>query len=214
MHYQDMTIEATQAQVETKDGKRMGSFRVRVIDSPAGALGDEQAVAFSYDHKALEIEIGKLDRRALDRAGLIALGRTLGALLIPDNPQPRSVYDLFVGSLDQIGKDAGLRLRLQLPPVLADLPWEYLYVDRTGDGDSMDGFLALDPRVAIIRQEIMPAPVAPLAISGPIKVVAALASHDDFDALDLEREQSDLEQTFADQAGIGVDYIPDATIDA
>ncbi|HWQ11223.1 MAG TPA: CHAT domain-containing protein [Roseiflexaceae bacterium] len=214
MQYEDMIIEATQARVETKDGSRVGSFRVRVIESPEGALSDEQAVTVSYDHKALEVEIGKLDRRSLDRAHLIQLGRTLGALLLPDQPQPRSIYDLFVGSLNRIGRDAGLRLRLQLPPVLADLPWEYLYVDRTGDGDSMDGFLALDPRVAIVRQEIMPTPLPPLAVSGPITVVAALASHEDFDALDLEKERADLEQTFAGQGGVSVAYIPNATLDA
>ncbi len=76
----------------------------------------------------------------MDRDGLIAFGRTLTTLLRPDQPGCVDVYDLFIRSLDLFGPDTGLRLRL--PP----LPWEYLYVERAGDSDSIDGFLALNPQ--------------------------------------------------------------------
>src|SRR5262245_4996528 len=174
-----MLIEAAGASLErTADQQRIGRFTVRVLGSPAGEMKPEEAVPVSYDDRQLQLSLQQLETRALDKAGLIALGRALALLLLPPrlDGAAAGVRELLAASLDQVGPDDGVRLRLRLPPQLAALPGEYVYVDRAGGGDGMDGFLVLDPRVALVRHEALPAPPSLPLTSGPLKVVAALAS--------------------------------------
>src|SRR5262249_2635338 len=216
MNYQDMVIEAAGATLErTPDKQRIGHFTVRVLSSPSGEMKPEEAVAISYDDKQLQLSLQQLETRALDKAGLIALGRALALLLLPPKQDGAGagVRELFAASLDQAGPDDGVRLRLRLPPLLAALPWEYIYVDRAGGGEGMDGFLALDPRVAIARHEALPAPPSLPLSSGTLKVVAALASAEGLPQLDLSKEQNDLKATFDGQAGIAPVFLEDATLD-
>ena len=115
------------------------------------------------------------------------IGRGLSVLILPiDNvPGKASIREMLARRLlTAAGK--GVRLRLRLPRILAGLPWEYTYVDRAG-GDGMDGFLALDPRVAFVRDEVFGTlPVTP--VSGDLRVVVALASAPDLARLDLAAE--------------------------
>ncbi len=216
MHYHDMTIEAANATLErTPDKRRVGSFSVRVLASPAGEMRPQDAATVSYDDKALQLSLQQLETRALDRAGLVALGRTLAGLLLPPKASGAlaGVGDMLADSLLAIGPDDGLRLRLRLPPQLAVLPWEYAYVERAGGGDGMDGFLALDPRVAIVRHEALAVPDSLPLAQEPLRVVAALASAEGLPPLDLAREQADLQEAFASQPGIAPVWLPDATLD-
>ena len=153
-----MTLELSEfTRTRTEDRRTVGRFKVRVLESPAGEMKPEEAVAVEYDDRELQASLQQLDKRVLDRAGLVALGRTLALLLLPPGKDgaPGDVRGMLASSLMKIGPDAGLRLRLRLPRELAAVPWEYIYVDRAGGGDGMDGFLALDPRVAIVRHEAM-----------------------------------------------------------
>jgi hypothetical protein len=216
MKYEDLVIEAAGATLErTPDKQRIGRFTVRVLASPAGEMKPEEAVAASYDDKQLQLSLQQLETRALERAGLIALGRALALLLLPPKADRAAagVRELLAGSLSQVGPDDGVRLRLRLPPQLAALPWEYIYVDRAGGGEGMDGFLALDPRVAIVRHEALPAPPSLPLSTGPLKVVAALASAEGLPQLDLAREHSDLAAAFDGQAGIEPVFLEDATLE-
>src|SRR5262249_40878839 len=95
--------------------------------------------------------------------------------------------------------------------VLATLPWEYMYVDRA-NSDGMDGFLALNPRVAIVRHEVMPRSSPLELVKGTIKVVAAMASPGDLQKLDLAKEEGDLRQALA-QPGIEAEYVQQAPLD-
>ena len=216
MKYEDMVIEATDFErIRTEDKRRLGSFKVRVLQSPAGEMKAEDAVPVQYDLSQLAGDLERLELRTMDRQGLVDLGRTLAVLLLPpaEEGSVANIRGLFADSLQQAGQETGLRLRLRLPPALAVIPWEYMYVDRAGGGDGMDGFLALDPRVAIMRHETLTAPAPVPVVTGNIRVVAALASHMDLPELDLARERADLEATFADQAGMDVSYLEDATLD-
>lgn len=216
MKYEDMEIEVTDPKRKrTPDKTWMGHFKVRVLHSEAGEMADTEAVPVQYDLKALRTALKRLEKRKLDWEGLIDLGRTLGLLLLPPGAEgsPSNVRGIFAESLNLVGQDAGIRLRLRLPPELASLPWEYMYVDRAGGGDGKDGFLALDPRVAIVRHEPLPTPAALPLVTGPIKVVVALASHIDLEMLDLEQERYDLEQAFEGLTGIEPTYLEDATED-
>jgi hypothetical protein len=216
MPYQDMIIEAAGATLErTPDKQRIGRFSVRVLGSPAGEMKPEEAVLISYDDKQLQLSLQQLETRALDKTGLIALGRALALLLLPPKQEGASagVRELLAASLAQIGPEDGVRLRLRLPPQLGALPWEYMYIDRAGGGEGMDGFLMLDPRVAIARHEVLPAPDSLPLTNGPLKVVAALASADGLPQLDLSKEQRDLEAAFDGQPEIQPVFLEDATLD-
>lgn len=211
MNYRDMEIEASDAALARVDKARTGSFRVRALRSPAGEMRPEEAIAVTYDDRQLQVQLQRLADRKLDRAALVALGRALAALLLPPAAAPgvKGVGDLFAESLLLAGDD-GLRLRLRLPPQLAALPWEYLYVERAG-GEGVDGFVALDPRVAIVRHEALAAPAPPPLASGALKVVAAFASPEGLPPLDLAQERANMERALG-QPGIAPVYLPDATL--
>lgn len=216
MVYHDMELEAFDAAVERNaDKSRRGRFKVRVLHSPAGEMKAEEAAAVEYDDKELQRALGELERRSLDRSGLIALGRRLGLLLLPPKREGAAtgVRELLDGSLIKVGPEEGLRLRLRLPALLAVIPWEFVYVDRVGGGEGMDGFLALDPRIAVVRHESLAAPAAPPLLKGDIKLVAAFASAEGLAPLDLNKERSDLEEALKDQAGLTAHYLPEATLD-
>lgn len=241
MHYQDMIIEATDAHVErTADKNRIGRFKVRVLASPAGEMSAAQAIPVEYDDKTLQRQLSALEQYGLhrfaipqdrhliserqpgdpeqhgfDQASLIELGRILGLLLLPPGNAhaPAAVRTLFIASLGKLAPEEGLRLRLQLPPALAAMPWEYVYLDRAGDGDSVAGFLALDPKLAIVRHEALPLPAPLPLLQGEVKVVAAFASPPQLPPLNVQKEQADLRAALQAYDSLKPTYLSDATLD-
>jgi hypothetical protein len=217
--YRDLIIEASETKfVRDADKNWWQHFKVRVVSSPAGEMTQSQAVPVQCKQKDLQDQLQQLDQRKLDRDGLLALGRLLGLLLLPPSQDRavRGVRELFSTSFDlALQQKENLRVRLRLPPELAATPWEYLYLDRVGATDGLAGFLALDPRISIVRHEEMPIPAAALHVSGHITVLAALASPPpsvSFDALDLDREERDLQQALSEQSGIQLTVLKNATL--
>jgi CHAT domain-containing protein len=216
MKYHDMVIEASGAERKlTRKKIWQLSFKVRVLSSPKGEMSQEQAVPVQCDEAPLQAILKKLESRNLDQAGLVDLGRMLAAMLLPPGPEGAlvSVRELLKDNLKGLGAEEGVRLRLRLPPMLAPYPWEYVYVDRAGGGDGMDGFLSLDPRVAILRHEVLAAPGVLPPLIGDIKMVAALASPAGLPQLKLEKERADLEEAFKAQGGIKPRFLSDVTLD-
>jgi len=221
IHYQDMILEAYDFERVSEENKRLGRFKVRVLNSPAGEMRPDDAIPVEYDEQKLQKMLQQLEARSLGQVGLIELGRALALLLLSPGGEGTqiNVRDLYIDSLKQMGRDEGLRLRLRLPPVLAAMPWEYMYVDRASGGDGMNGFLSLDPRVAIIRHEALPTPSPLPSATGPIKIVAALASGMNLPPLNLDQEKADLQEsfkgqaTFDGQAGIEAMILDNATLD-
>jgi hypothetical protein len=213
MNYDDITLEVSELTTRTDEDRRLGTFKVRVLQSPGGEMRPDQAISVEYNDKDLQSSLAKLDRRELDAAGLIAVGRTLAALLLPVDAQGNapSVRELFARSLVKVGPDGGLRLRLRLPADLAVIPWEYAYVERAG-GEGMDGFLALDPRIAIVRHEVLAATVTAPLLSGDIKVVAALAGAEGLPELDLDGEMKFLDEALRGLEGIQLQPCQHATL--
>jgi hypothetical protein len=68
-----------------------------------------------------------------------------------------------------------------------------MFVERAG-GEGMDGFLALDPRTAIVRHEELTAPADLRVLSGDIKVVTAIAEGPGLPELDLPSEERVLQE--------------------
>lgn len=140
------------------------SFRVRVARSPAGEMRTREAVVRELP-AGLRAAVQRLDADRLDLAGLIALGEQLGELMLPEK----------VGGLYQIGRtlladDEGLRIRLHVEAAeLASLPWELAYLALPGtpaNEKDARGFLALTPRLSLVRHEMLAEPTdtfAPVA---------------------------------------------------
>jgi len=216
MQFKNIDIEVFNAQlVPTADNRRVGSFQVRVKNSPAGEMKIEQAVAIAYDDRQLQVSLQQLEKRALDRAGLVKLGSALAGWMLPPKLAGANtgVLELYKASLDGLPQDMGLRLRLMLPPQIAALPWEYMYIDPAGGGDGIDGFLALNGRVAIVRYEEINAPPLSPATTGTVKVVVALASAPGFAQLNLAQEKTDLQQALNEQSSLNqVSYLDNATV--
>lgn len=165
-----------------------GEILVEVNASPAGRMRDPQrapldrAAVFSFLH---DLEQGKVPRRRL-----LELGQLLADTLLP-----AAVREMLTRSLDSLDPEQGLRLRLILDdPGLADLPWEYLHLNRAMGEPGLDGFLVLDRRISIVREEPIPLPVLPLAAAPRLRLVVGFAAPEDARPLDLEAERESIAQ--------------------
>ncbi len=88
---------------------------------------------------------------------MVVLGKKLANCLLPEGV----IRERFRAAYDRAGIDGGVRLRLIIADhVLKTWPWEYAYLDFLGgpESKSMLGFLALNPRISIVRHEPIPHP--------------------------------------------------------
>lgn len=196
----------TDLRIDVTEVTALADGRVQLrVAAEGGAPG---GVLVRYDGGQLRITLAQLADRSIDRAGLVALGRALADLLLSGGARER-----LVAHLAQPGATP-LRLILRLEPAAAALPWEYLYIDRAGGGDGVDGFLALDPAITIVRREPgLPVQTGALP-PGPVDVLVALAAPADLPPLDLARERADLEAAFAGRAGLNAIFLDAATLAA
>ena len=87
---------------------------------------------------------------------VVSMGRQLADVLLP-----RPVYALLTSSLQAIGPDGILRIRLCLDAALVDLPWEYLYRPDAGTDASLASFLLFDHRICLVRESAVTMGVSP-----------------------------------------------------
>jgi hypothetical protein len=116
-------------------------------------------------------------------------------------------------SLDKVAAEqaGGLRLRLRLTdaPAIAGLPWELLYDAKTNN------FLAQSERTPVVRFLDVPQVPRPMAVDGPLRVLAIISSPTDLEELDVEAEWQRIGEALAPriQAGLVVlDRLPSATL--
>jgi hypothetical protein len=155
-----------------------GDYRAQVVASP---IDRGCCSLFSFRD---------LDARQLEGAspqGVRDLGERLFRAVFQGE-----VYSYLRRSQDEAERQgaAGLRIRLLLTgvPELAALPWEVLY-------DPVDaGFLALSTGTPIVRTLDVAGRVSPLAVQGPLRVLALISSPADQVALDAEQEWTRLGQ--------------------
>lgn len=104
-------------------------------------------------------------------------------------------------SLDEAERQkSSLRLFLRFGnlPELASLPWEFLY------DPAAEGFLALLGDVSIARYLEIPQPHRPIATVRPLKILVAIASPQDYPALNIESEWQGLKNALGklEEAGL------------
>ena len=126
---------------------------------------------------------------------------------------PPKVRQLFKESIASLGSEQGLRIRLvHEDPQLADLPWEYLHLPLSGDAEGLDGFLAMDPRLSIVRYDPFETPEPDLVQKSSLRVLAGFASPEDQAGLDLDEERGHIEKALSDIPGIElVDFVEHLT---
>ena len=143
-----------------------------------------------------------IKRRPVPTNQLYRLGQILADLILPGKVRKR-----FSDSLTQVGS-RGQRLRLRLLLEGADLktlPWEYLYLSPApAAAADWSGFLALDANVSIVRHEAIDAAEPATPRGGAYRLVAALASPQDQDPLDLNADRAAMERAITNAGPIGV----------
>lgn len=194
---------------------RVIKFTVYVFDSPVGQ-GEYKETVTIKNPQALADDIGFLDSRAWDQdvEKQIALGEKLAALLLP-----KYARQLFAESLAHLQPGQGLRLWLRLADALADIPWEYIYLQTAHGERSPSSFLALDPRISIVRHLARAVPADWFEPGDKYKtppsrrLVVAMASpqpYDDYELLeDLPTEQKAMQKELKKIPGLEVVFIPE-----
>ena len=139
MEFFDFHLRAWQADPD--------QIEVLVHSSPAGGM--ERPARVKFDLTRLDAAGRQYgDWRGYDQLTLgqiVELGGHLAEALLPT-----PVQTLLDRSLASVGQGDGLRLRLCLDEALNDLPWEFLRRPDSAPGP-LAGFLALDPRISIVR---------------------------------------------------------------
>jgi tetratricopeptide (TPR) repeat protein len=125
------------------------------------------------------------------------------------------VLSLFERSMGMLhGSQRGLRIKIHIDPEdpsltqLSSLPWEFIYRKDTRD------FLNLSKYTPIVRYLDVQRPFSPLPLERPLRILVVLSDPPEYVALDLERERSLIEKTWARQEGIEVDFMERASITA
>jgi CHAT domain len=197
-----------------RDGSNVRQFSVRVWESPAGESQAAESVTIPVK---LERNLNRLEKRDLDKRDIINLGEDLAELLLPNQARK-----LFVSSLDKLQPDEGLRLRLMLAPVLANIPWEYIYIHNSiekkenqdlTDEESSIGFCALNPKISIVRHEPLPIGVKLNVAAKTRRLLAALASPQDEPPLDVAKERTNIESALIGIPGIESEFLENTTVE-
>jgi CHAT domain len=202
--YRDFVLVADDVAQETDGGLRKVS--INVFDSPVGQ-GEQKEKVMVPD--ALSKMVRWLDTRKLDEnlEQQIELGESLASVLLP--PHARR---LFAESLARLRSDEGLRLRLRLDHPLANLPWEYTYISDSRGGKTANGFLALDPRISIVRHEALAVPGDWFEAPNQRRILVAMASPKPYQKYrkleSLPREQRLIQQALSGVAGVKAVFVP------
>ena len=205
--YSDFVIIAEDVQKD--DRGVVDKFTVNVFDSPVGQGEKKETVTISKELKLIG-RIQDLERRSLDQdvERQIELGEILAALLLP-----KYARELFFASYNRVNEDQGLRLRLRLADELADFPWEYMYIQRAHGEKTPSSFLALDPKISIVRHDAIAVPGDWFSCPDTRRIVIAMASpepHTQYRKLDnLPIEQKLIRQALSSIPGIKAEFFPD-----
>jgi hypothetical protein len=205
IEYQDFILWADD--VVKDENQVTKQFTVTVFDSPVGQGEKKETVAIP---DGLITLVRRLEKRALDEDvnKQMDLGEMLAGLLLPDYARR-----MFAESLKRLRDDEGLRLRLRLADELADFPWEYMYIQDQHGERTPSSFLALNPRISIVRHEAIRVPGDWFEGPDQRRLVVAMATpepHDKYPLLNnLPDEQSHIKGALEKVVGLEAVFLPD-----
>jgi hypothetical protein len=198
--YIDLTLELRDLDPATE------RYTVSLTGSPVGEPIPEPA---SMNHAELEAGLAELEDGGIEEEeDLVAFGRALADRLLPAGVVRTKVTEL----LRNLGPDDGVRLRLLIwEPRLAQLPWEYTYLSVLGRDSPMD-FLALHPKVSMVRHEPLPYSHPSVTPRDPnrLRLIAGTANAPGYRELRLDKERRVVQQALKDlpDDGASIDYEP------
>lgn len=173
------------------------------------SVGEPAPVPVSMNYAELEEGLVELEDGGIEEEeDLVAFGRALADRLLPDGEVRTKVTE----TLRNLGPDGGVRLRLLIrEPRLAQIPWEYTYLSVLGR-DSTSDFLALHPKVSMVRHEPLPLPQASVIARDPdrLRLIAGFANAPGYAQLQLAKERRVVQKALKELPGDGasVDYQP------
>ena len=189
-------------------------FRAQVLNSSAGQASIDFQLPFSdVELENFLLKLGRTTRtvRRIESTEMTT-AKTFGAALF-NAVFAGDVKACFRSAVDE-GKRENLRVRVRLrlaDPVLADLPWEFLY------NPAVNRFLALSVQTPLVRYMDLPEAIQPVAVTPPIRVLVMISSPSDYPALDVEAEWRRLNESLADLMAAGtiaLERLDDATLGA
>lgn len=211
IEYEDLDIKI--------EPQRDGQYPINVLKSPAGEgqsilkLTPESIERTWSSLRGITRGDGLRRKRGVvreeNKLSPFDVGHLLFEALFTGN-----VLSLFDQSLGMVrSKNAGLRIKLHMDldddslAPLARLPWELLYRQGTRN------FLNLSRSTPIVRYLELQQPPRGTSIQLPLRVLVILAKPQGSVPLDLERERAVIEESWARQSGVEVDFIEHATIE-
>jgi hypothetical protein len=212
MEYEDFSLRI--------EPKRGDVYPVSVLRSPAGETHSSFSLPFNADQIGdLLLHLGQTVRGSAEpamrhvsppgtRIDPQQVGEQLFRALFSG-----PVRDLFLESRAMLrDSERGLRIKLHIDPEdpslaqLASLPWELLYREETRDWLNLSRFTPL------VRYLEIPRPYKPLAIEPPLRILVVMPDPVDYPRLNLEKERSLIEASWAAQEGVKVEIMEQATI--
>jgi tetratricopeptide (TPR) repeat protein len=211
MEYEDFSLRI--------EPKRGDVYPVSVLRSPAGEARSSFRLPFDPEQIGdLLLALGDTVRGSSEavkrqvsptatRTGPQQIGDQLFSALFAG--PVRSLLDRSLGMMH--GRDRGLRIKLHIDPEdpslaqLASLPWEFLYRKETRD------FLNLSRFTPILRYLDVQRPYSPLPLEPPLRILVVISDPEGYPRLDLKRERSLIETSWANQEGVQVEFVERAT---
>jgi len=211
VHYKDFIIK-----IESKQGEDY----IISIQSPAGEGSSKLRLPFELDDAAgMMQKLAGTFRGAASPDAEVTREMSMSSNdTSPSHELPKALFDsLFIGatktlfdqSLGMVSGDdsRGLRIKLQIDPTdsdvaaLASLPWELLYREDTRD------YLNLSRNTPLVRYLNVQRPFAPQAFELPLRILVVMSSPEGVAPLNLEQERQLIEQSWARQSGVEVDFL-------
>jgi hypothetical protein len=182
------------ALAQDANGKSIASFTLHAPDVQV----DPRQISFDWD-ALTQLRRTAAEAYAPPESSLL-LGRALANILLTG-----AIRDYLARALAaaRARANSGVRLRLALAGELQRIPWEFLALNLSGGEDSAQDFLALNPRLSIVRDPPQLDPLTPGKTdpAAAVRVLVALASPRNLPALDLDAERAELDAILS-QPGI------------
>ncbi|MFN8494027.1 MAG: SUMF1/EgtB/PvdO family nonheme iron enzyme [Caldilineaceae bacterium] len=180
-------------------------YPVTVVRSPAGEARSTLRLPFrelALEERLKDLQIALLRagnaRRQIPSPEEATVQRFGGALFDAlFTGEVRSRYDVSQELANQQGKGLRLKLRIQ-PPMLAALPWEFLYDARGAE------YICLSRNTPVVRYLELSQPVQPLAISAPLRILGMVVSPTDLAPLDIHVEKERVERALRGLQKLGL----------
>jgi len=187
-------------------------FRAQVLASSAGRATVDFQLPFSdVELENFLLKLGRTTRtvRRIESTEMTT-AKSFGAALF-NAVFAGDVRACFRSAVDEARREnTRVRLRIRLAdPLLADLPWEFLY------NPAVNRFLALSVQTPLVRYMELPEVIQPVAVTPPIRVLVMISSPSDYPALDVEAEWKRLNESLADlisSGTIAIERLDDATL--